>query len=435
MSDKLTNLMSLNWRVRIVLIATSLCLGLLLWWAFFLRSYGKAVLSTGQEGGTYTVLGTEFSGIVRTGKNRFELEVVGSKGTVQNLSLLEKGEVDFAFVQSGLEGSQRVRTVAKLYDEVLHVMVHRDSGRTHLSDLKGACISLGAKGSGSRVVGIDLLEHFGVEVFQEKPLEPREAIEALKKKEIDAVFLVTALQSEVVRDAMGEGQVRFVNLAEGSAGVVARYPHLIEAEIPARAYRCLSEERGAMPMNDIQTIGVPSLLVCREGLSSELVYEVTKSLFASRSELVRSIPEAYQISEISSVDLLPWPLHEGAQRYYRRREPSFLERYAELMAFLMSVMAAAWAIFGTISKWSSRRKKNRIDFYYVEVASAFLRLEEGLSLESLKEERARLRKLRSQAFKELAREQLKADESFRIFQDQLALCLDDIRRREESSEV
>jgi len=144
----------------------------------------------------------------------------------RKISLLEKGEVDFAFVQSGLEGSQRVRTVAKLYDEVLHVMVHRDSGRTHLSDLKGACISLGAKGSGSRVVGIDLLEHFGVEVFQEKPLEPREAIEALKKKEIDAVFLVTALQSEVVRDAMGEGQVRFVNLAEGSAGVVARYPHL-----------------------------------------------------------------------------------------------------------------------------------------------------------------------------------------------------------------
>ena len=429
--------MSLNWRVRIVLVATSFCLGLLLWWAFFLRSYGKAVLATGQEGGTYTVLGTEFSDIVRTGGNRFGLEVIGSKGTVQNLSLLEKGEIDFAFVQSGLEGGQRVRTVAKLYDEVLHIMVHRDSRRVHLSDLNGACISLGVKGSGSRVVGSDLLEHFGVK-FQEDLLEPREAIEALKKKEIDAVFLVTALQSEVVRDAMEEGQVRFVSLAEGGAGVVARYPHLIEAEIPARAYHCLSVERGAMPMNDIQTIGVPSLLVCREGLSSELVYEVTKNLFTSRSELVRRIPEAYQISEISSVDLLPWPLHEGAQKYYRRREPSFLERYAELMAFLMSVMAAAWAIFGTISKWSSRRKKNRIDFYYVEVASAFLRLEEGLSRESLKEERVRLRKLRSQAFKELAREQLKADESFRIFQNQLALCLDDIRRcegRVESSEV
>ena len=102
------------------------------------------------------------------------------------------------------------------------------------------------------------------------------------------------------------------------------------------------------------------------------------------------------------------------------------------MALLMSLGAASWAVWGTVSQWSSRKKKNRIDEYYLEVAAAFLRLdEEGLSLKSLAEERSRLRNVRSRAFQDLAKERLKADDSFGIFQDQLALCLEDVRRREE----
>ena len=102
-----------------------------------------------------------------------------------------------------------------------------------------------------------------------------------------------------------------------------------------------------------------------------------------------------------------------------------------MMAFLMSLAAAAWAVWGTVSRWSARTKKNRIDDYYLEVAAAFLRLdEEELSLQSLTEERTRLRNLRSRAFQDLANERLKADDSFGIFQDQLALCLEDVRRLE-----
>ena len=250
-------------------------------------------------------------------------------------------------------------------------------------------------------------------------------MQQLRAGEVDAVFLVTALHSEVICEAMYGGELRFLSLGESVSGLVARFPFLTESAVPAMTYQSPSLPVGAMPIFTIETVGVPSLLVCRKDIPAEDVYEVAKEFFASRNKFANLTPEAYQIAEITPSDLLPWSVHEGALRYFLRREPGFLERYAEVMAFLMSLGAASWAVWRTVSQWSSRKKKNRIDEYYLEVAAAFLRLdEEDLSLKSLAEERSRLRNVRSRAFQDLAKERLKADDSFGIFQDQLALCLE-----------
>ena len=424
--------MALNWKRRLLSLAGVVALGVFCWWLFFLRGFGTVVLATGQQGGTYTVIGKGLSDYVEESGARFRVETRASRGTKENLTLLENGEADFAIVQSGETDSDQVRVVARLYSEVLHILVSRSSPAATLEDFAGQRICLGEEGSGSRVVSEPLLAHFGVTDFEEVPLPPQEALASLKAGKLDAVFLVTALQSEVIREAVRGDELRFMSLGNAGPGLVARFPFLTESSVPAMTYQSEGEERGAMPSQSVVAVGVPSLLVCREGVSAEVVYEVTKSLFASRNKLSRFSPEAYQIGEITSADLFPWSVHDGAQRYYRRREPGFLERYAEVMAFLMSLAAAAWAVWGGVSRWTSRKKKNRIDDYYLEVAAAFLRLdEEALSEESLEEERGRLRSLRSRAFQDLANERLKADDSFGIFQDQLALCLEDVRRREE----
>ena len=421
-----------NWKVRASLLLGIGVLGLLFWWLFFLRGFGTVVLATGQEGGTYRVLGKGFADFAKETDARFRVETRGSKGTAENLRLLEQGEADFAIVQSGQVSSDEVKVVAKLYSEVLHILVPVDSQVNKLPDLSGQRLCIGEEGSGSRFVSLPLLKHFGVDVSNEVSLPPSEALQQLRAGRVDAVFLVTALNSEVICEAVHGGELRFLSVGESLPGLVVRFPFLTESRVPAMSYQCAPSSVGAMPIATIETVGVPSLLVCRRDMSAEVVYEVTRELFASRNKLADLTPEAYQIAEISSSDLLPWAVHGGAQRYFQRREPGFLERYAEVMAFLMSLGAASWAVWGTVSKWSSRKKKNRIDEYYLEVAAAFLRLdEEELSLKSLAEERSRLRNLRSRAFQDLAKERLKADDSFGIFQDQLALCLEDVRRREE----
>jgi len=405
-------------------------LGFFFWWLFFLRGFGSLVLATGQSGGTYTVLGKGFADFAETTEARFRVETRASKGTPENLKLLETGEADFAIVQSGPASSDEVRVVAKLYSEVLHILVRNESPVESLAQLGGMRVCLGEVGSGSRVVSLPLMEHFGADTSNEVRLSPGEALKQLRAGEVDAVFLMTALRSEVICDGVKGGDLRFVNLGDAVSGLEVRFPFLKGVSIPAMTYQCPSRVEGAMPRLGAETVGVSSLLVCRKDIPAEMVYEVTRELFASRNQLSNLTPEAYQIAEITSSELLPWSVHEGAQRYFRRREPGFLVRYAEVMAFLMSLAAASWAILGVVSRWSSQRKKDRIDMYYLEVAAVFLKLDEELSLASLKEEKVRLHSLRSRAFQDLTNERLKADDSFGIFQDQLALCLNDVRRRE-----
>ena len=420
-----------DWKTRTGLLLGAGTLGFFFWWLFFLRGFGTVVLATGQSGGTYTLLGKGFADFAETTEARFRVETRASRGTPENLKLLETGEADFAIVQSGPASSDEVRVVAKLYSEVLHILVRDESPVKSLAQMSGMRLCLGEVGSGSRVVSLPLLEHFGIDTSNEVQFPPSEALKQLRAGEVDAVFLVTALRSEMICEGVRGGTLRFVNLGDAVSGLEVRFPFLKGGGIPAMTYQCPSRNEGAMPRSRVETVGVSSLLVCRKDVSAEVVYEVTRELFASRNKLSNLTPEAYQIAEITSSELLPWSVHEGAQRYFRRREPGFLERYAEVMALLMSLAAATWAIFGMVSRWSSHQKKDRIDEYYVEVAAVFLRLDEELSLESLKEEKERLHRLRSRAFQDLANERLNADESFGIFQDQLALCLNDVRRREE----
>ena len=73
---------------------------------------------------------------------------------------------------------------------------------------------------------------------------------------------------------------------------------------------------------------------------------MTKEVYGNRNQLLAVAPETAQIQEDFDRDRLMWPLSEGARKYLRRREPGFLERYAEVMAFLMSLGAATWAVWG-----------------------------------------------------------------------------------------
>ena len=73
-----------------------------------------------------------------------------------------------------------------------------------------------------------------------------------------------------------------------------------------------------------------------------------------------------------------------------------------------------------------------VGFHVVSEGEAWIAFDLlGLLTEGVKGGVGRLRQLRSRIFKDLAVEKLKADDSFENFQNQLALCLDDVRRCEE----
>src|SRR5262249_39637417 len=79
---------------------------------------------------------------------------------------------------------------------------------------------------------------------------------------------------------------------------------------------------------DVPTVGVDGLLICREGLSEDLVYALTKQFFASLPRIARTDKTARLIDRARAAEP-QIPLRVGGGRFYRegkilecRRSPS-----------------------------------------------------------------------------------------------------------------
>ena len=112
------------------------------------------------------------------------------------------------------------------------------------------------------------------------------------------------------------------------------------------------------------------------------------------------------------------PYHQGAAAYYERSQPPFLVEYAEAISLGLTLLVGLYSGSIALREWMRRRKKNRIDSYYVETVELTADLS-GASIESLRKAHGALLRLRQKAFADLVAEKLDANESFTILQDHI----------------
>jgi hypothetical protein len=182
---------------------------------------------------------------------------------------------------------------------------------------------------------------------------------------------------------------------------------------------------GNAPAAPVLTVAIDAVLLARTDLDEDLVYQLVKSLLENQQTLARANPLLRETDEQFDKSSLSYPLHPGAMRYYDRNEPTFIERYVDLIGVGISLsIGLAGAISGFV-RWNNRRRKNRIDRYYVEVLAIEGSIEGLTTIEECSRAIAALLDLRRAAFRQLIDEKLAADESFRIF---IAL-VDDVEAR------
>jgi hypothetical protein len=79
--------------------------------------------------------------------------------------------------------------------------------------------------------------------------------------------------------------------------------------------------------------------------------------------MYRSVNEAIDASS------LLYPLHPGTDAYFRRDQPSFLERYADALAFLISLAAIIYGVIQGLRNRLQAIKKERVDLYFLDFIS------------------------------------------------------------------
>ncbi|MEM8679743.1 MAG: TAXI family TRAP transporter solute-binding subunit [Planctomycetota bacterium] len=360
---------------------------------------------------------------------RVEIEVTTSAGSLENRARLASAEADLGLIQNDAEPHREIRCLVPLHLELFHFFANAATDISRVRDLIGKRVVIGAPDSGTRRLAYVLFDHYHMSVDQLEVVDasPEKAIDLMREGQLDALFHVGDMTSELSEQLLQEGIARLVSFGEDAAwendvrSLIVQYPFLEAATIPRHLY--MTPQGQGNPERAIHTFGLRSMLVCRRDLPQEDARQIVEAIFTHRGEVMQDCPAAREIAQPMNRERLHFQLHPGAVAYYDRHQPGFLERYAETIALMLTVGAGGWALLVAASGAMGVRKKNRIDRYYVRLSQIIERLNASdLDVDQLDALHGELNRLRANAIDELTRERLKADESFRIFQSLLSDC-------------
>lgn len=249
-----------------------------------------------------------------------------SAGSVANVRSLGSKRFDSALIQADvLDAAARgigiferdgkakdLRVIANLFPDAVHLVVAVGSGIETVGDLKGKRFSIGSPGSGTRANALVILK--AIKLSRRKALIVEEnasrSAELLLAGEVDAFFLTTGAPARIIEDLAIRKIARVISI-EGEA--------IDRLRIDQNFFEAVTIEAGTYPgSGEVHTLAVGALWVTRADQPDELIYQITRALFApnNHSMLTSGHPKGRFINAASAVRGVPILLHPGAEQYY-----------------------------------------------------------------------------------------------------------------------
>ncbi|MBE7461694.1 MAG: TAXI family TRAP transporter solute-binding subunit [Zoogloeaceae bacterium] len=280
---------------------------------------------TGGTSGVYYPLGVSLSQIYGKALPGAKTAVQATKASAENLNLLQAGRGEIAFTlgdalsdawkgdaEAGFKTPlNKLRGVAAIYSNYIHLVASADSGIRSLADLKGKRIAVGAPKSGTELNTRAILKGAGMsyqDLGKVEYLPFGESVELMKNRQLDTTLISAGLGVAAVRDLATAVKIVIVPIP---AEVIAKIgdPAYQAATIPANTYTGQSA--------DAHTVAIPNFLVTHEGVPADTVYAMTKSMFDNLDQMVAAHAAAKAIKRENAIKGMPLPLHPGAEKYYR----------------------------------------------------------------------------------------------------------------------
>ncbi len=276
-------------------------------------------IATGSPTAVYHAFGQSLAALLNREVPGVQAEVVVTAASAQNVRLVGSGEAELGFTQADVlpprySEHPPVLAVARVYDDLLHLVTTAGGPVRTLADLRGRRVSVGADGSGTEVTATRLLEvaQLGGDQIHQEHLGLDDSVAALRAGRIDAFFFSGGLPVRGVAQLASSTAIRMIDLGEWTEPLRRGYGQVyVTRDIPRSVY-------GVDPAS---TVANPNYLIVRADLPEQLVREVTRLLMERREELAAAHPAAGRMSPRSAIATTPLPLHPGAAGWYRSAKP------------------------------------------------------------------------------------------------------------------
>jgi len=287
-------------------------------------------IATGGTGGVYYPLGGGIAAVLSKHVPGMEATAEVTGGSVDNLKLIGSGKpyIGLTMADAGqdayrgeakFEGNKvPLKTLMVLYPNRMHVVTVEGRGVDKMADLKGKRVSTGSPGSATEVMAFRLIEAAGLDKDKDMTRERlgvAESVNAMKDGKIDAFFWVGGLPTAGVTDLANTPgtRIKLIDHAVAVAAMNKKYGNLyVEDTIPKETYKGMeSDNKQATVMN---------ILVAHEKMDEKTAYNIVKTIFDRRDDLIAVHKEAANFKlENQKASATPIPYHPGAAKYFSEK--------------------------------------------------------------------------------------------------------------------
>jgi TRAP transporter TAXI family solute receptor len=273
-------------------------------------------LGTATPGGGFPLFGAAFAEMVNAQEPALEVRPQNTKGSTENVPLLEAGKLDLGLVAGELASAAlakpgtQLRIVSAMYSSPGMFIVRADSPVRSISELKGQAVVLGTQGSGITVLGRTVLESLGIQVQAITLEKAADGPPMLKDGRAAALWGAGVGWPAFVALAKEGG--RFVTpSAEEIGRILAKNPALQAVTLPARSYP--GQEAA------LASVGSWSFVLARPELPEEQGYLLARALHRAEAALAARLEQARETTMANTLAAAPRPdlIHPGVQRYLR----------------------------------------------------------------------------------------------------------------------
>jgi hypothetical protein len=281
-------------------------------------------IAAGPSGGSWHPIGGVIGNVINKYVPGIRVNVESTEGGVQNVRLLGTNQADIglSIAATALNGYQgdgpykqsfpNLRTLIATFQlGYLQMVVLENSDLQSVEDIKGQRVVLGPPGHGAIPRQREVYQEVGIsfEDFTPVYLPFRDSLQSLGDRRVDASVLYMAPPAPSLLEFAVTNKFRMLPVSEEHRKkVLEKYSYFLPGTIARDVYG-LSE--------DVPTLATSSVILVREDISEELVYQITKAIMEHVDE-VQAIHPSMQAFNPEMAVLGPVvPFHKGAERYFK----------------------------------------------------------------------------------------------------------------------
>lgn len=282
-------------------------------------------LGTATPGGGFPLYGNAFAQVMNAADPQMSIAPRNTRGSNENIPLLEKGELDLALVAgepayeafAGIgRAPVRLKILTAIYSNPGMFVVRADSPYRTIRDLVGQPVAFGAKGSGLPILARYVLDGLGLkqdEDFKAIYLDRAgDGPAMVEDGRVAALWGAGIGWPGFAAVASSPSGARFIApSAEEIARIRAKHAFLKPLTVPAGSY-----PKQTAP---IASLGSWSFVLTREDLPDDVAYRLAKTLHGVEATLCKKLAQACETNAANTVAAAPKAelIHPGVAKYFR----------------------------------------------------------------------------------------------------------------------